>query len=82
TATAATLTLAGLTPADTGAYTVTAQNPLGTATSAPAQLTIAASEPPPPSPAPAGNTSGGGGGGASSPLCLLALVMLLFIRRR
>jgi hypothetical protein len=81
TATAATLTLAGLTPADTGAYTVTAQNPLGSATSAPAQLTIAAPEPPPSSPAPASNTSGGGGGAPGIPY-LIALAALLLIARR
>jgi hypothetical protein len=94
-ATTATLTLAGITPADTGAYTVTVQNPLGSATSAPAQLTLAAPEPTPPPPAPArpinnpsggGSSSGGGGdgsgGGFPSPLYLLALVTLLLIRRR
>jgi hypothetical protein len=82
TATAATLTLAGLTPADTGAYTVTAQNPLGTATSAPAQLTLTTPEPPPSSPAPAGNTSGGGGGGSPGIPYLIALAALLLIARR
>lgn len=43
---APTLQLVALTPADAGAYRVVVANPLGTATSAPATLTVAPSPPP------------------------------------
>ncbi|HTX64720.1 MAG TPA: immunoglobulin domain-containing protein [Opitutaceae bacterium] len=72
-ATGSSLTLASVAAADAGAYTVTATNSLGSATSNPANLSVYA--------VPTAPTASGGGGGAMAGWFVGALALLGLARR-
>lgn len=76
-ATSRTLTLADVSAANAGDYTVVVTNAVGSVTSSQATLTVTPASPPPPPPA----SSGGGGGGAPSVWFGLAGVLLICARR-
>jgi hypothetical protein len=84
-ATSSTLTLASVSTASAGNYTVAVTNTLGTVTSNPATLTVTTPAPPP-TPPPSGGTGGGSGGGGGAPslwflLALAAASAARFVRR-
>jgi predicted alpha/beta superfamily hydrolase len=65
--------------ADAGVYTVTVTNPIGTATSTAAEISVTI---PPPAPPPPTKSGGGGGGGAFSPGFLVGLALLTWLHRK
>ncbi|GAB1489681.1 hypothetical protein MASR2M8_21340 [Opitutaceae bacterium] len=84
-AASSTHTVAAMTAADVGVYTVTVSNYLGSVTSNQATVSLSTpttSAPPTPTPAtPASSGGGGGGGGSVSPPFLVALAVLAGLRR-
>ncbi|HEY0966403.1 MAG TPA: M12 family metallo-peptidase [Opitutaceae bacterium] len=82
-ATSSTLSFGALSAAETGTYTVTVSNYLGSVTSDPATVSLTtpvAPAPTTPSTPTTASSGGGGGGGAVSPLFLAALTALAGLR--